>query len=485
MSLTTVSTMTVSTILTCNRKVRDELARAVWSAIVAALIFWLSPGALRAQTITFVQGNYATPQSPQTKVNVIFTAAEAAGDLNVVATGWNDGTATITAVTDTSGNVYTRAVGPTVISGVASQSIYYAKNIVAAAAGANTVTVTFSAAAAYPDIRILEYRGADPGNPVDVTAAASGNSATSSSGSVTTTNATDLLFAANLVLTITSGPGTGFTQRLLTSPDGDIAEDRMVTATGSYSATAPVSPSAQWIMQMVAFRAAAGGDTQPPTAPANLTATSAGTGQINLSWTASTDNVGVTSYLVESCQGTGCTTFAQIGASASPGYTSTGLAGGISYSYRVRATDAAGNLSGYSNISASIVPSGGTVSYVQGNYATPQSPQTKVNVTFTAAEAAGDLNVVAAGWNDGTATITAVTDTSGNVYTRAVGPTVISGVAVAVHLLRQEHRCGGGWGQHGHRHLLRRCGIPRYPDSRIQRRRSGQSGGCNGRHQRQ
>ena len=89
---------------------------------------------------------------------------------------------------------------------------------------------------------------------MDVTAAGSGNSATSSSGSVTTTNPTDLLFGANLVQSLTTGPGSGFTSRLLTSPDGDIAEDSMVTATGSYSATAPLSTSSQWIMQMVAFR---------------------------------------------------------------------------------------------------------------------------------------------------------------------------------------------------------------------------------------
>ncbi len=44
-------------------------------------------------------------------------------------------------------------------------------------------------------------------------------------------------------------------------------------------------------------------DTQPPTAPANVTATPAGTGQINLGWTASTDNVGVTGYRVERCRG--------------------------------------------------------------------------------------------------------------------------------------------------------------------------------------
>src|SRR5262249_37669241 len=38
-------------------------------------------------------------------------------------------------------------------------------------------------------------------------------------------------------------------------------------------------------------------DTQPPTAPTNLTATG-GVGSISLSWTASTDNVGVTKYNV-------------------------------------------------------------------------------------------------------------------------------------------------------------------------------------------
>ena len=118
-----------------------------------------------------------------------------------------------------------------------SQSIYYAKNIVSAAAGANIVTVTFSTAAGNPDVRILEYKGADPVNPVDVTAANTGTSATSSSGAATTTTATDLIFGANMVSTVTSGPGAGFTSRLLTSPDGDIAEDEMVT--GWLAATAP------------------------------------------------------------------------------------------------------------------------------------------------------------------------------------------------------------------------------------------------------
>ena len=53
-------------------------------------------------------------------------------------------------------------------------------------------------------------------------------------------------------------------------------------------------------------------DTTPPTAPANLTATATLATQINLSWTASTDNVGVTGYKVERCSGAGCANFAQI-----------------------------------------------------------------------------------------------------------------------------------------------------------------------------
>jgi chitodextrinase/dihydrofolate reductase len=94
------------------------------------------------------------------------------------------------------------------------------------------------------------------------------------------------------------------------------------------------------------------GDTQPPTVPSNLTATVASSSQINLSWTASTDNVGVTGYLVERCQGAGCTSFAQIATSTGTIYNDTGRAPNTAYSYRVRAMDAAGNLSPYSNVAS-------------------------------------------------------------------------------------------------------------------------------------
>ena len=53
-------------------------------------------------------------------------------------------------------------------------------------------------------------------------------------------------------------------------------------------------------------------DTTAPTQPGTLTANAASGSEVDLSWGASTDNVGVTGYLVERCSGTGCTNFAQI-----------------------------------------------------------------------------------------------------------------------------------------------------------------------------
>ena len=91
-------------------------------------------------------------------------------------------------------------------------------------------------------------------------------------------------------------------------------------------------------------------DTEPPTAPSALTATGARASQINLAWTASTDNVGVTGYRIERCQGASCTNFTEVGSATGTSFGDGGLSASTSYRYRVRATDAAGNLSGYSNI---------------------------------------------------------------------------------------------------------------------------------------
>src|ERR1700722_19318796 len=132
----------------CSKLLRG-MSRGLALSVGVTVTYWLLPALLLgAPAISYVQCNYATPQTAQITVSVTYTVAQAAGDLNVVVVGWNDSASAVNTVTDRSGNTYTRAVGPTSSSGTVSQSIYYAKNIVAAAAGTNTVTVTFSTAAA-------------------------------------------------------------------------------------------------------------------------------------------------------------------------------------------------------------------------------------------------------------------------------------------------------------------------------------------------
>jgi hypothetical protein len=204
--------------------------------------------------IKFVQvnsnDNTALPPASVSSVAVAYTSAQVAGDLNIVVVGWNDTSAKVSSATDSSGNTYALAVGPTTSSGGPfTQSIYYASKINAASAGANTVTVKFNKGASYPDVRIAEYGGV---SALDAKAGASGNSTNSASGAATTAYVNELVFGANIVATGTSGAGSGYTSRLITY-DGDIVEDRIVSATGTYNATAPLTSSAAWVMQMATF----------------------------------------------------------------------------------------------------------------------------------------------------------------------------------------------------------------------------------------
>src|SRR5439155_762672 len=79
-------------------------------------------------------------------------------------------------------------------------------------------------------------------------------------------------------------------------------------------------------------------DTTPPTTPTGLTAAPAGSTGANLSWSASTDNVGVTDYIVRR-------NGVQVATPATTSYADTGLSAATTYSYTVAARDAAGNIS--------------------------------------------------------------------------------------------------------------------------------------------
>jgi outer membrane protein assembly factor BamB len=203
--------------------------------------------------LNFVQVNSADPQANSSAVSVPFLQAQGAGDLNVVAVGFNDPTSTVTSVTDSARNAYQLAAPMTRGSGL-SQAIYYAKNINAATAGSNVVTVKFSNAVPYPDVRIAEYGGLNTANPLDTSASAAGSGATANSGNLTTSAANELIFGAGMT---TGGfVAGGLITRIITSPDGDIAGDTSAGSPGTYAATAKLGGSAAWVMQAVAFHSA-------------------------------------------------------------------------------------------------------------------------------------------------------------------------------------------------------------------------------------
>jgi len=400
-------------------------------ACLCALAFFLLSAGTQAQT--FVQVNAGLPSSGS-QVGVVYPAAQTSGNLNVVVVGWSDTVATVTSVADSKGNIYVRAVGPTVLTAGVSQSIYYAKNIAGATAGTNTVTVKFNTTANYPDIRILEYSGLDVNSPLDAFSVGTGTATAMDSGAVVTSNANDLLVGANTVLTSTSAAGSGFSNRLITDPDGDLVEDKVVTAVGSYHAAATLSNAGGWILQVVAFKAA--GAAPAPTAPGNLTATTISSSQINLGWTAATESGGtIGSYLIERCSGAGCSGFVQVGSTGSTTYSDTGLASGTSYSYRVRAQDTANNLGPYSTTAtaptagtavptapgsfAAVAGASGPVVIATQSYINSTSLTSHTSAAFNSS--GGDLLVLCASSHAGV-TMTP-TDSFGNGWIAVAGPT--------------------------------------------------------------
>ncbi|TDE53750.1 fibronectin type III domain-containing protein [Flavobacterium sp. GT3P67] len=94
----------------------------------------------------------------------------------------------------------------------------------------------------------------------------------------------------------------------------------------------------------------AAADTAAPSTPSNLSPSLISPTNVYLDWFASTDNVGVTGYEIHRSTVSSTSGFIFINTSLTNTYSDLSVVPNTTYWYKVRAYDAAGNLSGFSNI---------------------------------------------------------------------------------------------------------------------------------------
>jgi len=166
----------------------------------------------------------------------------------------------------------------------------------------------------------------------------------------------------------------------------------------------------------------AGPDTEAPTAPTNLAATNVTQTTLDLSWTASTDNIGVIGYDVYqgvSLLGTVTGTTANV----------TGLSASTQYNFTVYAKDAAGNISDASNVVniTTLDPPDTQAPTAPSNLAASNVTQTTLDLSWTAST--DNVGVVGYDVYQGATSLGTVTET----YTSVTGLTANTSYAFTVY----------------------------------------------------
>lgn len=183
-----------------------------------------------------------------------FSLTSASGDTIIVGVHWDPQSVNVSSVTDSQGNTYVSAVGPTNWdSGGSRQQEFYATNITG---GNITITVTMSGTTGIDlEIYQLEYAGLEANVGFDVGSAGTTTNPTTAmdSGSATTHNKVELIYGHGTAHNAVSSAGAGFTTRSTFA--SNLVEDKYVTARGSYNATA-TGDGSNTCMHMAAFSAA-------------------------------------------------------------------------------------------------------------------------------------------------------------------------------------------------------------------------------------
>jgi len=177
--------------------------------------------------------------------------------------------------------------------------------------------------------------------------------------------------------TFSASPLTNAANRILSYVDGTLGN---FNGNSTVLPWPPVNPALQPITPTNIFKPTTlVCDIAAPSAPANLVAGAASPTTINLSWSASTDNIAVTSYLVFRD-----TLPSPIASVVGTAFSDTGLTPLQSHSYRVMAIDGAGNLSAFSNTATAVTPADTSAPSAPANLTGVGPNSTTINLSWTA-----------------------------------------------------------------------------------------------------
>ncbi|HKG60561.1 MAG TPA: hypothetical protein VKB05_12455 [Pyrinomonadaceae bacterium] len=206
----------------------------------------------------------------------------------------------------------------------------------------------------------------------------------------TPTNAIDLSWTAAIDNVAVTGYRIFRDGGLINTVNGTTFSDAGLSGTHSYGVTAIDAAGNESGLSNIASATVVGGDITPPASPTALTATAdLVTRTIALSWTASTDDVGVTGYRIFRDNGT--TPISTVNGTT---FNDTNQLG--THVYAVAAIDAAGNQSALSNSATATItiPEGSTIENLTVNPTTVTAPASATGtVTLNGVAPAGGVSV--------------------------------------------------------------------------------------------
>ena len=280
--------------------------------------------------------NVTTPSLPDTlapskPANLTATA----GSPTSVALSWDASTDNVGVTGYTvyrGGSMLTTVTGTSYTDSSAQPSTTYSYAVDAFDAAGNHSPVSTAASATTPAIPDTTA----PSVPGNVTATASGPSSVIVAWSASTDNvgvSGYAIYRDGASIAVVNGSPTAYVDTTTTSGTTYTYALDAFDAAGNRSARSTGVP----------VTTPASGDTTPPSVPQNLSAVAAVQGGVALSWSPSTDNVGVSGYTVYR----NGFTIASVGGST-PSYVDASAASSTTYSYSVDAFDASANRSAQS-----------------------------------------------------------------------------------------------------------------------------------------